>query len=124
MSKVAHLDNPAVQGRLRTQMKDREQRIATAIDTIMSHPEGRFALHYIVYTLLGLESVCTDPTPRMADLWEGRRWGAKMIKELIEQVSAKNLPLMLTEAVTTAQRDSETQSAAKTVTDEDNDADS
>lgn len=98
MSKQGVLANESAQGRLREQGKDREQILDAAINGIMSSPDGRLAMHYIVYTLMGLESVCLDSDPRVAALWEGRRWGAKMLRELLERASPDMVETMMAEA--------------------------
>jgi hypothetical protein len=113
VSKQGVLSNEAVQGRLRVQVKDREQILDAALAGIMSSPDGRMVMHYLVYTLFGLESVCLDADPRMANLWEGRRWGAKMLRELLERTAPEQVSAMLTEALAQSKKQ---QSAAKAVT--------
>jgi hypothetical protein len=118
VSKTGHLADPAVQGRLREQQKDRESRVDRTVETIMQHPEGRFLLNYIVHTLLGLEAVCLERDERTAALWEGRRWAAKLVKELLERAAPIHVSTMLVEARSHLQQDLSTAKAAKVVTED------
>lgn len=114
-----HLSNPDVQGRLRENAKNREALVADAVRTVMNNPQGRALMAHIVLDLLGLRSVCLDHSERGAALWEGRRWAARLIDELLEQTEPEGYHAMHVERLVSTKADDQLKKVAVQTEDED-----
>jgi hypothetical protein len=121
--KNGHLSNEAAQGRIRENDRLRSQRVETAIQDAMKSEQGRILMHHIIFDLLGLQAVCAgDTSERTAALWEGRRWGAATLSDLVKLYAPEQYALMEAEHFKRLRADNEIRSSASKAVTEDNDA--